>query len=120
MKLPFTLSRLECGVHCLAVGLLGPFFFENTVNLERYIDIVHEFLGHLTEEEIAKAWFQQDCATCHTARATMHEVSLLFRDRIILKGLWPHTHRICHHQIFFYGATLKTVPTAITHTIWMN
>jgi hypothetical protein len=69
--------------------IVWPVFFENTINSECYIDIIYEFLSNITEEEIAKTWFQQDSATCHTVWATMLELSLLFRDHIILKGLWP-------------------------------
>jgi hypothetical protein len=55
IKLPVTLSCLEFGVHCLAIGLLGQFsFFENIMmNLELCIDIVHELFGRLTENLIA-------------------------------------------------------------------
>jgi hypothetical protein len=64
-------------------------FLRNTTNLEHYNDIFHEVLGHLTEEGTAKAWMHQESITCHTAQATMHEVSLSFGDQIISKGLWP-------------------------------
>jgi hypothetical protein len=63
--------------------------FFNFFTLECYTDIVHKFLGHLNEKEIAKEWFQQDYATCHTAQISMHNPLLLFGDWIILKGLWP-------------------------------
>jgi hypothetical protein len=33
----------------------GPILFENTINSEHCIGIVHESLGHSTQEEIAKA-----------------------------------------------------------------
>jgi hypothetical protein len=69
--------------------IAGPTFSENTINSKRYIDIVHQFLGHLTEGEIPEAQFQQDSAICLTTRATARELSLLFGDRIVLKGLWP-------------------------------
>jgi hypothetical protein len=36
-------------------GIVGPIFFENTINSERYIGIIHEFLGHRIEEGIAEA-----------------------------------------------------------------
>jgi hypothetical protein len=50
-----------CAVSCHRI--VGSIFFENTINLEHYIDIVHEFLGQVTEKEIAKAWFHQDSTT---------------------------------------------------------
>jgi hypothetical protein len=32
------------------LGIVGPIFFQNTNNLEHYIDTDHEFVGHLAEE----------------------------------------------------------------------
>jgi hypothetical protein len=85
------LHPVKIGVWCAVSrrGIVWSIFFENPINSERYNDTVHEFLGQLNGEEIAEAWFQQDSATCHTARATMLQLSLLFGDRIISKGLWP-------------------------------
>jgi hypothetical protein len=65
------LHPVKIGVWCAVPRrrIVGPFlFFENTINSERYVVIVHAFLGHLTEGAIAEAWFQHDCATCHAAR----------------------------------------------------
>jgi hypothetical protein len=55
MKLTFTLSRLECGVQYLSIGLLGQFSSKNTVNMKHYTDTLHEFFRHTTEEETAEA-----------------------------------------------------------------
>jgi hypothetical protein len=38
--------------------------------------MVHDFLEHFTEEQIAEVWFQQDTTTCHTVGVIMHELSL--------------------------------------------
>jgi hypothetical protein len=106
------LAAHETPIHPVKIGMwyrvsqhwiVGPIFSKNTINLEHYIDIVHELLRLLTKEEIAEAWFQQDSTSCHTAWAITHELSLLFRDQIISKGLWPHNHQICHHQPFSMG-----------------
>jgi len=52
MKLPVTMSSLECGVQYLAIGLLGKLsFFEIIMNSERCIDI--ELIRRLTEHETA-------------------------------------------------------------------
>jgi hypothetical protein len=59
---------------------IGPTFFENTINYDRYTDIVHEFLGRLTEEEIPEAWFKEGRATFRAAPTTMSELSMLFGD----------------------------------------
>jgi hypothetical protein len=42
--------------------------------------------------------------TCHTSRATMCGLSLLFRDRIISKGLWPpHSPDLSPPDFFLWG-----------------
>lgn len=72
------LHPLKIGVWC--GGLLGPL-----QNSEWYIDIIHEFLGYMHEKEVAKPLIQQDGTRSHIS-------SLLFRDHLILKKLWPHVH----------------------------
>ena len=71
-------------------GIVGPFFFENkqgeavTVNDDRYRAMLNEFLfTKIEEEDIGNIWFQQDCATCHTAEATLDVLRPVFEDRII-------------------------------------
>jgi hypothetical protein len=48
--------------------IVGPIFFENTINSERYVtDILRPFFGTITEEENTYGYFMQDGATAHTA-----------------------------------------------------
>ena len=37
----------------------------------------------IEENDISNIWFQQDCATCHTAEATVDVLRPVFEDRII-------------------------------------
>ena len=71
-------------------GIIGPFFFENeqgeavTVNGDRYLAMLNEFLfTKIEEEDIGIIWFQQDGTTCHTAEATLDVLRPVFEDRII-------------------------------------
>jgi hypothetical protein len=57
-----TWSKEKHGTPLHPVGIVGPIFFENTINSEQYTDIGHEFLGRVTEEEIIAAQFQQHSA----------------------------------------------------------
>jgi hypothetical protein len=44
------------------------FIFNETINCERYVQIIlGQFFPELTEEERLYGWFQQDLATAHTA-----------------------------------------------------
>ncbi|GFS99261.1 putative DD41D transposase [Trichonephila clavipes] len=60
-----------------AGGIIGPYFFKNdeghnvTVNGDRYrAMITNFFIPELNKHDFQELWFQQDGATCHTARAT--------------------------------------------------
>ena len=80
-------------------GIIRPFFFENkqgeavTINGDRYRAMLKKFLfTKLKEEDIGNIWFQQDCATRHTAKATLDVLRPVFEDRIINRRpdvVWP-------------------------------
>ena len=55
--------------------------------------MLNEFLfTKIEEEDIDNIWFEQDCATCHTAEATFDVLRPVFKDRIIscrADVVWP-------------------------------
>lgn len=78
-----------CGVS--AVGIIGPYFFEEqnhtvTVTSARYCLLLEDFLPNelrrlgLNRDVV---WFQQDGATCHTARQSMGILRNMFPGRLI-------------------------------------
>ncbi|GFV77253.1 DUF4817 domain-containing protein [Trichonephila clavipes] len=74
-----------------AGGIIGPYFFKNdeghnvTVNGDRYrAMITNFFIPELNNHDVQELWFQQDGATCHTARATIDLLKDTFGDRLIL------------------------------------
>ncbi|GFW14142.1 putative transposable element [Trichonephila clavipes] len=73
-----------------AGGIIGPYFFKTdeghnvTVNGDRYrAMITNIFIPELNNHDVQKLWFQQDGATCHTARATIDLLKDTFGDRLI-------------------------------------
>ncbi|GFX27530.1 putative DD41D transposase [Trichonephila clavipes] len=73
-----------------AGGIIGPYFFKNdeghnvTVNDDRYrAMITNFFIPELKNHDVQELWFQQDGATCHTARATIDLLKDTFGDRLI-------------------------------------
>ena len=80
-------------------GIIAPYFFENkqeeafTVIGDRYRAMLNEFLfTKIEEEDIGNIWFQQDGATCHTAKATLDILRPVFEDRIFSRKadiVWP-------------------------------
>ena len=63
------------------------------INGDRYRAMLNEFLfTKIEEEDIGNIWFQQDGATCHTAKATLDVLRPIFEDRIISRRadvIWP-------------------------------
>ncbi|EFN78794.1 hypothetical protein EAI_16705, partial [Harpegnathos saltator] len=82
-----------------AGGIIGPFFFENaagqaiTVNGARYCDMINQFfVSKLQDIDVDDMWFQQDGATCHTARETIQLLHESFPGRVISRfgdQIWP-------------------------------
>ncbi|GFY32099.1 pyruvate kinase [Trichonephila clavipes] len=73
-----------------AGGIIGPYFFKNdeghnvTVNGDRYRAMsTNFFIPELNNHDVQELWFQQDGATCHTARATIDLLKDTFGDRLI-------------------------------------
>ena len=80
-----------CGLW--AGGLIGPYFFDGTVNGNRYRQMLTDFLWpKLTQLDLDNMWFQQDGATSHTANDTIELIREKFGDRVISGGArvpWP-------------------------------
>ncbi|GFV37621.1 transposable element Tcb1 transposase [Trichonephila clavipes] len=64
-----------------------------TVNGDRYRAIITNFfIPELNNHDVQELWFQQDGATCHTARATIDLLKDTFGDRLISPFVpvnWP-------------------------------
>lgn len=92
-------------------GVIGPYFFENdegnavTVNSERYRSMLENFFWpELIGLDMRRIWFQQDGATCHTARQTIDLLKTKFGNRIISRNgpiNWPS--RSCALRLFSLG-----------------
>ncbi len=50
-------------------GIVGPFFFDNNINMEQYINMTETFLVSFlhTRCKVWSAWFPHDGTTCHIA-----------------------------------------------------
>ncbi len=88
---------VEKGLHPQKLGIwcaisrkrvVGPFFFSQTINAERYQAIITDFIASLEPEE-RDCWFQQDGATAHTAESTIAFLKEFFGERLITRPLWP-------------------------------
>ena len=101
-----------------AFGIFGPFFFEEnglsvTVTAQRYQQVLENLDQQLREAgvDIQRIWFQQDGATCHTARDSMAILRGMFPGRLISKFgdlNWPARSPDLSACDFFLWGYLKT------------
>lgn len=99
LKQPMHPPRVTVWCAFWAGGVIGPYFFENaagnalTVNGVRYREMLTEFLWpELDVIDVEDMFFQQDGATCHTARETMVLLQTKFPGRVISRfgdQHWP-------------------------------
>ncbi|GFW37652.1 hypothetical protein TNCV_415381 [Trichonephila clavipes] len=90
VETPLHPEKLTVWCALWAGGIIGPYFFKNdeghnvTVNGDRYrAMITNFFIPELNNHDVQELWFQQECATCHTARATIDLLKDTFGDRLI-------------------------------------
>ncbi|GFV54544.1 DUF4817 domain-containing protein [Trichonephila clavipes] len=90
VETPLHPEKLTVWCALWAGGIIGPYFFKNneghnvTVNGDRYrAMITNFFIPELNNHDVQELWFQQDGATCHTARATNDLLKDTFGDRLI-------------------------------------
>jgi len=82
--------------------IVGPLFFEETVNSKLYCSMLHDFVGLLEEDEITYSWFQQDCATAHTANNSLKLLNEIFGERVIIA---PSLARSCSTRLLYVGSS---------------
>ncbi|GFU65214.1 putative DD41D transposase [Trichonephila clavipes] len=90
VETPLNPEKLTVWCALWAGGIIGPYFLKNdeghnvTINGDRYrAMITNFFIPELNNHDVQELWFQQDCATCHTACATIDLLKDTFGDRLI-------------------------------------
>ncbi|GFY32971.1 putative DD41D transposase [Trichonephila clavipes] len=90
VETPLNPEKLTVWCALWAGEIIGPYFFKNdeghnvTVNGDRYRTMITNFfIPELNNHDVQELWFQQDGATCHTARATIDLLKDTFGDRLI-------------------------------------
>jgi hypothetical protein len=98
----------KIGVWCAvsASRIIGPTFFDTTVNTDVYLQIFRNLYSQLTENERQQCFFQQDGATCHTSHHSLTRIHETFtEERTVSKGLWPPSSldlSSCHFYLWGY------------------
>ncbi|GFU56329.1 uncharacterized protein TNCV_582631 [Trichonephila clavipes] len=84
VETPLHKKKLTVWCALWAVGILLQKRHNVTVNGDRYrAMITNFFIPELNNHNVQELWFQQDGATCHTARATIDLLKDTFGDRLI-------------------------------------
>ncbi|GFV59406.1 transposable element Tc3 transposase [Trichonephila clavipes] len=90
VETPLHPEKLTVWCALWASGIIGPYFFKNdeghnvTINGDRYrAMITNFFIPELNNHDVQELWFQEDSATCHTARATIDLLKDTLGDRLI-------------------------------------
>ncbi|GFW06024.1 putative LOC100569746 [Trichonephila clavipes] len=79
-----------------------------TVNGDRYRALnTNFFIPELNNHDVQELWFQQDGATCHTARATIDLLKDTLGDRLILRfgpvNWLPRSYDLTPLDYFLWG-----------------
>jgi hypothetical protein len=78
----------RCLVASVRKQILGPLFFEETITVEIYANLLTQFVAVL-EENGRDCWCQQDGAIAHSTKTTTAILQDFFSNRIVRFGLWP-------------------------------
>ncbi|GFU49823.1 transposase [Trichonephila clavipes] len=111
VETPLHPEKLTVWCALWAGGIIGPYFFKNdeghnvTVNGVWYRAMISNFfIPELNNHDVQELWFQQDGATCHTARATID----LLKDPFATLGSIPIRDSVS--EDLFFGRLRATTP----------
>ncbi|GFW14711.1 putative DD41D transposase [Trichonephila clavipes] len=83
--------------------------------------ITNFLIPELNNHDVQKLWFQQDGATCHTARATIDLLKYTFGDRLILRFgpvNWPQRYcDLTPLDLFLWGYVKSLVYADTSQTL---
>lgn len=103
-----------CGI--LGGSIIGPYFFEGTLNGIRYAEFLGNDLIDLLENVPllmrARMWFQQDGCPAHFSLVARNTINQLFPNRWIGRGstvVWPPRSPDCTPLDFFLWGRIKDI-----------
>lgn len=92
-------------------GIIGPYFFEETVNQHNYLKMLQSYFWrrHVQTPNYTKYYFQQDGATPHTANIVQDWLSDKFSKKFVDKRKWPPRSPDLNPCDYFLWGYLKEV-----------
>lgn len=118
---PLHSPKLVVWAGITSTGIIGPYFFEDerghamTVRANNYCNMLADFLVPALQElqgNTSRMWFQQDGATCHTARVSIELLKNVFPGKLISKRgdiEWPPRSPDLSPCDYFLWGYLKSV-----------
>jgi hypothetical protein len=107
---PLLDQKLGLWVEISRRRIVGPLFFEETVNNKRDCSMLLDFIGLLEEYEITYSWFQKDGANAHTANNSMKLLNEIFGAHVISRNLWPlRSSDLTPPDFYLWGAAKSAV-----------
>ena len=105
---PLHSQRVTVWVGVAKWGIIGPYFFTNTVNGQGYIEMINSFLLPTLHRRhrLSHTWSQQDGATCHCSAKTLSVLQRAFGSRLLSRRTnfaWPPRSPDLTAPDFFYG-----------------
>lgn len=86
--------------------IIGPIFFDTTVNTDVYLDIFEQFVNQLDDPEFMEGYFHEDGAMSCWQRA-WQTLSPFLATGSFQRGFAHHSRQIQHHQTSSYGVRAK-------------
>lgn len=111
VEMPLHDEKLLVWCSISAEGIIGPYFFEGSVNKDNYLQMLQTFFlrRHVQRPNSSKYYFQQDGATPHTADIVQKWLSDKFSHRFIDKKKWPPRSPDLNPCDYYLWGYLKSV-----------
>jgi hypothetical protein len=118
-ELPLHDEKISIWCAISARRIIGPIFYEDTVNGARYVNnILSPFFAELKEEEKLYSVFQQDSAASHMAHASLKSLREILGYCIFSHGLWPpHSPDLSPYDFYLWGSLKDKVYKANPYTL---
>jgi hypothetical protein len=99
----------KIGVCCAitASQIVGPIFFENTINSERYVMTFYGSFSGALRKKKRHGYFMKYSATAHTGSYSINVLNEVFENRLISRGLWPARSPDLNPCDFYLWVNLK-------------
>ena len=94
-----------------AEGIIGPYYFTETVKKENYLKMLQSYFWrkHVQTPDYKKYYFQQDGATAHTADIVQDWLKSKFSKKFVNKKMWPPRSPDLNPCDFYLWGHLKSV-----------